>query len=466
MKNTYFDLINQTFVFPQEEFYLENDNLLFNKINLGEIIKEYGTPLRLSYLPKISSQIQKAKELFNISINNNNYKGEYNYCYCTKSSHFKYVIEKALDNDIHLEVSSFFDMDIIRELIKNKKINYSTKIICNGFKPKSYVNEIIKFINEGYELVIPVLDNMEELCLYEKEIKNKYFNIGLRVATDEEPNFQFNTSRLGIGYSKLIPFYKNRIAQNEKMQLRMLHFFVDSGIRNTVYYWNEFRKCIKLYSELKKICPTLEAINIGGGLPIKNSLGFDFDYGYMINEIVSNIKAVCDEDGIPVPDIYTEFGSFTVGESGAHIFSVLGQKSQNDSELWYMIDNSIMTTLPDIWGGGQRFIILPINKWNKEYTRVNIGGISCDNFDYYNSEAHINQLYLPKYNSDEKEPLYLGFFNTGAYQEGISGYGGLKHCLIPSPKHILVDLDEDGKVKHWLHKEEQKSEDMLKILGY
>jgi arginine decarboxylase len=33
-----------------------------------------------------------------------------------------------------------------------------------------------------------------------------------------------------------------------------------------------------------------------------------------------------------MPDIYTEFGSYTVGESMAHIYSVVGQKMQNDRE--------------------------------------------------------------------------------------------------------------------------------------
>ena len=42
--------------------------------------------------------------------------------------------------------------------------------------------------------------------------------------------------------------------------------------------------------------------------------------------------------------------------------------------------------------------------------------------------------------------VYLGFFNTGAYQETIGGFGGLQHCLIPSPKHILIDKDEDGNI--------------------
>ena len=77
------------------------------------------------------------------------------------------------------------------------------------------------------------------------------------------------------------------------------------------------------------------------------------------------IKSVCDAHGVQVPDIYTEFGNFTVGESGATIFKVLDVKQQNDRECWYMIDNSFMTSLPDTWGLHQRFILFPINKWNE-----------------------------------------------------------------------------------------------------
>ncbi|MCB0435766.1 MAG: arginine decarboxylase, partial [Mangrovimonas sp.] len=76
----------------------------------------------------------------------------------------------------------------------------------------------------------------------------------------------------------------------------------------------------------------------------------------------------------------------------------------------------------------------------------------------------MNAIYLPKYNREK--PLYIGFFNTGAYQETIGGFGGLQHCLIPAPKHILIDRDEEGNIKTELFAEQQKSEDLLKILGY
>ena len=122
------------------------------------------------------------------------------------------------------------------------------------------------------------------------------------------------------------------------------------------------RQVLHLYCQLKKICPELDSINIGGGFPIKHSLGFDYDYAYMANEIIATIKKVCKANKVDMPDIYTEFGSFTVGESGAVIYSILDEKMQNDREIWYMIDSSFITTLPDTWGIGEKFLLLPINK--------------------------------------------------------------------------------------------------------
>jgi arginine decarboxylase len=108
--------------------------------------------------------------------------------------------------------------------------------------------------------------------------------------------------------------------------------------------------------------------------------------------------------------------------------------------------------------------MLPINRWNEHYERVLLGGLTCDSDDYYNSEQHINAIYLPKY--DENKPLFIGFFNTGAYQENIGGFGGLQHCLIPNPKHILIQKDASGKITTQLFKDQQTKEEFLKILGY
>lgn len=466
MNNRYFDLIDQTFYFPQDGFDIDRGNLVFNSVPIKYLIEKYGTPLKLTYLPKIGSQIKKARNLFNRAIKTSGYSGKYFYCYCTKSCHFSYVMNEVLRYDVHLETSSSFDIDLIRRLHKQGKVTEKTIIVNNGYKTEEYVEKISSLINDGFKNVIPVMDNTEELSVFDKHVKGRC-RIGLRVATEEEPNFEFYTSRLGIRSSEVLNYYKNEIADNPKFDLKLLHFFVDTGIKDTQYYWSELRKAVKLYCELKKICPTLKAINIGGGMPIRNSLGFEFDYKHMVKEIVNNISQTCEEMEVPEPDIFTEFGKYTVGESGATIFSVLGQKQQNDSEIWYMIDNSLMNTIPDAWGIGERFILLPINKWHNEYHRVNIGGLTCDNSDYYNSEVNQSQVYLPKYDQKtDEEPLYIGFFHTGAYQDALSGYGGIKHCLIPSPKHIVIYKDSSGNLVDTLYRPQQTPEEMLKVLGY
>ncbi len=463
--NKYFDLIDQTFYFPQEGFDMDNGYLTFNRIPLIHLIRKYGTPIKLTYLPSIGRKIKEARNLFRRAMRSQGYAGVYQYCYCTKSSHFAHVVEEALDHDVQLEISSAYDVDLIRRLHARKKLDKTIQIVCNGFKPENYLAGIVGLMNDGFENVIAVVDNSHELDYYEEHVVG-VAKIGIRMATEEEPNFEFYTSRLGLRHGDVLPLFNDRIKNSEKLELHMLHFFVDTGIKDTLYYWGELKKAVRLYGQLKKESQNLHALNIGGGMPIRNSLGFEFDYKYMVREIVKNILDACEEDGVPEPDIFTEFGKYTVGESGATIFSVLARKQQNDSEMWYMIDNSLMTTLPDAWGIGERFILLPINKWDRDYRRVNIGGLSCDNSDYYNSEIHESQVYLPVDKEGDSEPLYLGFFHTGAYQDSISGYGGIKHCMIPSPQHIIIDIDEEGNLTDRVLAGKQSAESMLQILGY
>lgn len=468
MKNTYFDLIDQSYYFPQEGFDLRDGYLTFHGVSLKYLIEKYGTPFKIMYLPRIGEQIKRAKNLFNRAIKKHKYKGNYYYCYCTKCCHFSHVVKTAVREGVHLETSSSFDIDLIYKLYEEGEINNNCIIVHNGYKTEDYLQKIAKLNKDGFKNSILVLDSKSELNRVKKYAKglSKPLKIGIRMAINEEPQSAYYTSRLGIRASEIIDFYKKEIQGDENITLKMMHFFIDSGIKDNMYYWGEFQKAMKLFVDLKSISPSLKAIDLGGGFPIRNNLGFEYDYEYIINELVGNIKSACDQADIEEPDIFTEFGKYTVGESGAIIFQVLEQKIQNDAELWYMVDNSLMNTIPDAWSISEKFILLPVNKWNNEYSRVNIGGISCDHSDYYNSEDMNQQLFLPKYNNKEKEPLYVGFFHTGAYQDSISGYGGIKHCLIPSPKLIIIDRDETGNFIDTVYRNEQTVDEMLDILGY
>jgi arginine decarboxylase len=53
-------------------------------------------------------------------------------------------------------------------------------------------------------------------------------------------------------------------------------------------------------------------------------------------------------------------------------YTRLSTRSLNDKELWYMIDGSFITQLPDSWGMNQKYIMLPVNNWDLPYQKVNL----------------------------------------------------------------------------------------------
>ena len=462
MKTRYIDLIEQTFDFPKDEFKLVNEQLTWNDLPLMRIIEKHGTPLRITYLPKIGEKIDQARACFAKAFREHGYQGSYEYFYCTKSNHFSYVIDQVTAKGVSLETSSAYDIGIIELLLERGKLGRDATILCNGYKDERYIRNIGRLKNSGIN-VIPIIDNLNELAQLDEVIKGPC-DIGIRIAAEEAPKFEFYTSRLGVGYKDIIPFYMRNISKQRKFRLKLMHFFINTGITDSAYYWNELGKCVNVYCDLKKLCPTLDTLDIGGGLPTANSLTYSFDVDYMITEITGRIKDICDENGVHEPNLFSEFGSFTVADSGATFFSIHGQKKQNEKERWNMIDGSFMTTLPDSWAINRRFIMLPVNNWEDEYERVFLGGMTCDSDDYYNSEQHVNAIYLPRFREDR--PQYLGFFNTGAYQDTLGGYGGIQHCLIPKPKYVLIDRLPDGTLTDRVFSDTQSAEQMLGLLGY
>ena len=78
---------------------------------------------------------------------------------------------------------------------------------------------MIDLMNAGHLKVIPVVDNTDELerilAKTDKEIK-----IGVRIASEEEPKFEFYTSRLGIRYREIVPYYKAFLKENPRVKVR------------------------------------------------------------------------------------------------------------------------------------------------------------------------------------------------------------------------------------------------------
>ncbi|MCY4418390.1 MAG: arginine decarboxylase [Cytophagales bacterium] len=459
--SSYYEQITRQYDFPSRSFEVREGRLFFHGLDLQKIAAHYGTPLRFSYLPHIGSQIKKAQDLFKESIRSLNYEGSYTYCYCTKTSYFPFLMEEVFRNkDVHLEISSAQDIPIVRALHQGKKIDKDRYILANGHKISNYWQGLSDLIQDGFSRCIPILDELGELDHYENTLSQPY-SVGIRIAT-HDPGFPFHTSRLGIRDTDIVSLYREKIVPS-RAELRMLHFFLNKGIRDEAKVWAELERLVQIYCDLRKLEKNLTILDIGGGMPIQDSLGFSFDYSRVIHKIVQTIQKVCAKNRVPCPDIFTEFGTYTVGESEGVLYSVVGEKQQGDKESWYLIDGSLMTHIPDVWGEKKKFLILPVNGWNREAHKTNVGGLTCDSLDYFSSDLNSSEVLLPK--NQPTDPMLLGFFHTGAYQNFLVGFGGVNHCLIPSPQHVIFRATEEG-ISEEVFRPEQTTNQILSSLGY
>ncbi len=131
------------------------------------------------------------------------------------------------------------------------------------------------------------------------------------------------------------------------------------------------------------------------------------------------------------------------------------EKLQVKLQERYLINASIFQSLPDYWGLNQHFPVMPLHHLETTPHRAaSLWDITCDS----DGEIGFNPdkpLYLHDINLD-KEDYFLGFFNTGAYQETL----GMNHNLFTKPSEYTIVIDEFGyKVSN-----EIESKSILNIL--
>ncbi|BBG65523.1 arginine decarboxylase [Hydrogenimonas sp.] len=106
----------------------------------------------------------------------------------------------------------------------------------------------------------------------------------------------------------------------------------------------------------------------------------------------------------------------------------------------YLVNFSLFQSLPDYWGLGQTFPVMPLDRLEQRPSRsASLWDITCDSDGEiaFNIE---NPLYLHDVDV-EREEYFLGFFKVGAYQEVL----GMRHNLFTHPTEATIRFDEEGR---------------------
>ncbi len=137
------------------------------------------------------------------------------------------------------------------------------------------------------------------------------------------------------------------------------------------------------------------------------------------------------------------------------------KKLQDRIQEKYLVNFSAFQSLPDFWGLGQQFPIVPLDRLDTEPTNpASIWDITCDS----DGEIGFNRN-LPLYLHDidvSKDEYFLAFFLTGAYQEVL----GMQHNLFTHPTEAVVNFNDDGSYTIENLIEAQNLMDVLDDLDY
>ncbi len=121
----------------------------------------------------------------------------------------------------------------------------------------------------------------------------------------------------------------------------------------------------------------------------------------------------------------------------------------------YLLNFSLFQSLPDNWGLGQNFPVMPLDRLDEKNQRsASLWDITCDSDGEISFDIK-NPLFLHDVNLDE-EDYFLGFFLVGAYQETM----GMEHNLFAHPTELSVEINDEGyEIKNII-----KSKSIIEIL--
>ena len=432
----------------------KNDELVIREgnyeYNVHNLVKKYGSSMEVFMPTVLEDRLNSVITAFDRSIKNKGYKGKFTYHYPMKVNQNREFVLSLVAEGAHLEVGSPNELWLVKQLWKSDNFYRKMRVLCNGPKTEPYIKLINELRSNGLTIV-PIIEDLNEL----EALKKFKGDVGIRInlVSKVKSRWDKKIDRFGLLSEEILELGKIK-------NLKILHYHIGSQIEKEADILVALREAFKTYVKLKELNPTLDTMDLGGGLAVPYEKKKLYHMENVVRRIVSTLKTLSDEAGIQHPNIIVEWGRYVAAPAQFSVFRVVGSKEIPNGKTakdWYIIDGSFMTDLLDTWSIHQKWHIIPVNNLReKKRHRVWLAGLSCDSDDKYT--ASDGYLLLPHIDDlEEGESQYIAIFDTGAYQDAFA----MHHCLLSSPIKIAV---QNGIVS--VARERETAEDVGKLFGW
>lgn len=332
-----------------------NKNRSVSLKTLVDQIQERGiqTPFLLRFNDILTHRLTCITEVFQNAIKEYKYDGKHSIIYPIKVNQQKHVVDQVagycMKHGHGLEAGSKPELLAVMALSTNSK----TPIVCNGYKDAEYFEIALMGMKIG-KPVYPVIEKFSEfetLIEVAKKLKcSPTFGVRIKLSTSGSGKWQSSSghrSKFGLTITELIRGIE-LIKDNDMLDgLKLLHFHQGSQITDISTLKKSLKEACRIYVELTKLGAPLEIMDVGGGLGVDyngSNTSQDSSMNYSLqeyaNDVIFQIKEICDEAEIDHPNIFTECGRAVVAHHAVLVFDVLGISGYDRTKLPNELEDS------------------------------------------------------------------------------------------------------------------------------
>jgi len=316
-------------------------------IDLRELVddlikRKIKPPILLRFMDVLQGRIAAINRAFKNSIEEYAYPAGYQTFFPIKVNQQRQVVEAITEfgkrHHIGLEVGSKPELVAAISFATGKDL----PIICNGYKDNDFIETILYANKIGYNITIVVekLFELEKIIALSEKI-GIVPKLGIRVKLSAKGTGKWATSggsdaKFGLKISELLAAIDLLKEHDLLDHVKLLHFHIGSQITKIDKIKNALVEGARIYAEMKKMGVGLEYLDIGGGLGVdydgsKSSYFSSVNYSIeeYANDVIYQVKNICDEANVPCPNIISESGRAIVAHYSVLITNILNTNTQN-----------------------------------------------------------------------------------------------------------------------------------------
>jgi len=318
-------------------------------IDLKELCDELASrdiypPLLLRFSDILRKRMEQIHQRFEIARKEAEYEGRYYGVYPIKVNQERQVVEEIVEFGSEfnwgLEAGSKPELHATLAMLEDVE----GLIVCNGYKDREFI-ELAMIGRKMGKRVFIVVEKPNELDMILEAAKRLDVEplIGLRcrLAATSQGKWEDSggdRSKFGLSSVELMELVHKLQAAEMLNCLRLLHFHIGSQVPRIRNIKQAMQEVARFYVELRRLNAPIEFMDVGGGLGVNyagaisgSNSSIDYSLQEYANDIVWTLKAVCDEESLPHPNIISESGRALVAHHSVMVIDVLGVTRRSES---------------------------------------------------------------------------------------------------------------------------------------